>query len=263
MKITDIVISQKRNEAVRGIVKQDYCMYLFRSPVIFSMDGVEKVYSGCTAIIYRGGSRQYFRGSAGKGLKYDRVCFRISPSERQYIADIDNILDTPVRLPDDFMMSSAIKSMKIYSDIYDYKRDEYCEMYMRAAFIGLEQAYRLTQSEKNPIPKYPALQNLRRYVYDNPTAEWSVSVVCHKLSISKTYFHRIYVEAFGTTFTQDVIESRLLYAAQLLADTDLSVSAIAERCGYESDSYFMRQFRQHRGCTPTEYRKRKMSDFGE
>lgn len=257
MKITEIVISQKRTEAVRGMVRQEYCMYLFRSPVIFSIDGVDKVYSGCTAIIYRSGSIQYYRGSLGKGLKYDMVCFHAAACDRQYIAQFNNIFDKPVKLPDDFMMSSAIKSMKIYTDMYGYKRDEYCDLYIRAALIGIAQAYRLTESEKNHIPKYPALQNLRRHIYDNPMIDWSVSVVCRKLSISKTYFHRLYTEAFGTTFTQDVIESRLLYATQLLAGTELSVSEIAEKCGYESDSYFMRQFKKHRGCTPTEYRRKK------
>lgn len=260
MKITDIVVSHKRAEAVKDVVKKDCCMYLFRSPVIFSIDGTEKVYSGCTAIIYRSGSKQNFRGTAGKGLKYDMVSFRMTSSDRQYITDI---FDTPIKLPDDFMMSSAIKSMKIYLDMYGYRKEEYCELYMRVIFIGLEQANRLTKSEKNSIPKYPALQNLRRHIYDNPTMEWSVSTVCRQLSISKTYFHRIYADAFGTTFTQDVIESRLLYAAKLLAETELSVSAVAEKCGYDSDAYFMRQFRQHRGCTPTEYRKRKLSDYDE
>lgn len=258
MKITDIVISHKRAEAVRDVVKQDYCMYLFRSPVIFNIDGAEKVHGGCTAIIYKSGSRQCFRGTAGKGLKYDMVSFRMSSSDRQYITDI---FDMPIKLSDDFMMSSAIKSMKIYLDMYGYRKEEYCELYMRAIFIGLEQAQRLTKSENNNIPKYPMLQRLRRHIYDNPMIEWSVGMVCRQLSISKTYFHRIYADAFGTTFTQDVIESRLLYASQLLAETDLSVSAIAEKCGYDSDAYFMRQFRQHRGCTPTEYRKRKLSDY--
>lgn len=263
MKITDIVVNHKRAEAVKGIVKQDYCLYLFRNPVIFSIDGTEKTYSGCTTILYKSGSKQYFKGSAGKGLKYDMVSFRLSPSDRQYTADIDNLFDVPVKLPDDFILSSAIKSMKIYSDMYGYRKAEFCELYMRTVFISLQQAYGLVKSEKNSIPKYPALQDLRRYVYDNPMIEWSVSTVCHALSISNTYFHRIYADAFGTTFTQDVIESRLLYASQLLADTDLSVSAIAEKCGYESDSYFMRQFRQHRGCTPTEYRKKKLSSYDE
>lgn len=260
MKITDIVVCHKRAEAVKDIVKKDYCMYLFRSPVIFSINGTEKVYSGSTAIIYKSGSRQSFRGTAGKGLKYDMVSFRMLSSEKQYAADI---FDTPIKLHDDFMMSSAIKSMKIYLDMYGHRKEEYCELYMKAVFIGLEQDYRLAKSEKNSILKYPALQSLRNNIYDNPMNGWSVGMVCRQLSVSKTYFHRIYVNAFGTTFTQDVIESRLLYASQLLADTDLSVSAVAEKCGYESDAYFMRQFRQHRGCTPTEYRKRRLSDYGE
>lgn len=263
MKITDIVISHKRAEAVKGIVKQDYCLYLFRNPVIFSIDGTERAYRGCTAIIYTSGNKQYFRGSVGKGLKYDMVCFRLSLSDRQYIADMDIPFDIPIKLPDDFMLSSAIKSMKIYSDMSGHKKAEFCELYMRTIFIGLEEVGGSIKSGKNGIPKYPALQMLRRHIYDNPMTEWSVGTVCHNLAISRTYFHRIYADAFGTTFKQDIIESRLLYAAQLLADTDLSVSAIAEKCGYESDSYFMRQFRQHRGCTPTEYRKRKLLDYGE
>lgn len=263
MKITDIVISHKRIEAVKGIVKQDYCLYLFRNPVIFSIDGMERLYSGCTAILYKSGSKQYFKGSAGKGLKYDMVCFHLSSSDRQYMIDIDNLFDIPIKLPDDFMLASAIKSMKIYSDMYGHRKSEFCELYMRIVFIGLEQAYELIKPKKINIPKYPRLKELRDSVYYEPFREWSVDMICHKFNISKTYFHRIYADAFGTTFTQDVIESRLLYAAQLLADTDLSVSAIAEKCGYESDSYFMRQFRQHRGCTPTEYRKRKLSDYDE
>lgn len=263
MKITDIVVSHRRAEAVNGIVKQDYCMYLFRNPVIFSIGGIEKAYSGCTAIVYESGSKQYFKGSAGKGLKYDMVCFRLSSSDKQYMADMDIPFDTPVELPDDFMMSSAIKSMKIYSDMYGHRKDEFCECHMRAIFIGLEYMYKIGKYGKNGIPKYPALQTLRRHIYDNPMLEWSVGSVCHNLDISRTYFHRIYADAFGITFTQDVIESRLLYATRLLAEPDLSVSAIAEKCGYESDSYFMRQFRQHRGCTPTEYRKRKLSDYDE
>ncbi|MBQ1519507.1 MAG: helix-turn-helix transcriptional regulator, partial [Ruminococcus sp.] len=29
-----------------------------------------------------------------------------------------------------------------------------------------------------------------------------------------------------------------------------------ETCGYDSDAYFMRQFKQHKGFTPSEYRRR-------
>ena len=42
----------------------------------------------------------------------------------------------------------------------------------------------------------------------------------------------------------------------MLRNTENSVAQIAELCGYDSESYFMRQFKLHKGCTPTEYRRR-------
>lgn len=260
MKITNIIINNKKTESMKNLSMQDYCLYIFRNPVIFNIGGTEKTYSRSTVIMYKSGANQSFRSPIGKWLKYDMVCFDLSSADKQYIADMDIPFNTPVSIPDDFIVTSAIKSMKIYSDMYTNRKSEYCELYMRTIFIGIEQAYKITKSEKNTVPKYPTLQNLHRSIYDNPMLEWSVGSVCNKLNISRTYFHRIYSEAFGTTFTQDVIESRLLYASELLKDTDLSVSTIAEKCGYESDSYFMRQFRTHRGCTPTEYRKRMQAE---
>lgn len=257
MKITNITLSVRKNETVRDLQIQDYCLYLFRNPVIFRIDSIEREYNGCTAIIYRSSSKQCFRGNAVKGLKYDMVCFRLSSSDKQYMADMDIPFDTPVELHDDFIIASAIKSMKIHCDMSERRKTEFSELYMRIIFIAIEDAHSSIKLEKNSIPKYPLLKKLRDYIYDEPPAELSVDVVCRRFGISKTYFHRIYMDTFGTTFTQDIIESRLIYATSLLVNTELSISAIAEKCGYESDSYFMRQFRQRRGCTPSEYRKKK------
>ena len=74
--------------------------------------------------------------------------------------------------------------------------------------------------------------------------------------MGRSYFHKIYHEAFGVTYRQDEIKSRMAYACKLLTETNTSVSVIAEKCGYETESFFMRQFRQQMGCTPTEYRRK-------
>lgn len=260
MKITKVAVNQKRIEAVNGLVMQDYCLYFFRSTVIFGAVGLECTYSGGTAVLYTAGKKQYFRGTAGKGIKYDMVCFQLSAADKQYMADIDIPLDTPVSIPDDFIISSAIKSIKIHSDTSGRRRQEFSELYIRIILIGLEDAHSGIEYENSNISKYPELHELRNNIYDNPQNNWSVERICQKLSVSRTYFHRIYSDTFGTTFMQDVIESRLMYACELLESTDLSISEISEKCGYESDSYFMRQFRQHRGCTPTLYRKKKLVD---
>lgn len=49
---------------------------------------------------------------------------------------------------------------------------------------------------------------------------------------------------------------RIEHACRLLTCSGLSVSQIAYECGYESVSWFMRQFRDRMQCTPSEYRRR-------
>ena len=106
------------------------------------------------------------------------------------------------------------------------------------------------------IPRYSELKKMRDLIYENPAAQWNVDDICLEIGISRTYFHRLYQQAFGITFLRDVIESRLLRGIELLTSTSLSVSAVAEKCGYENDSYFMRQFKKYKDCTPSEYRKK-------
>ncbi|MGN1164159.1 MAG: helix-turn-helix transcriptional regulator [Candidatus Ornithospirochaeta sp.] len=47
----------------------------------------------------------------------------------------------------------------------------------------------------------------------------------------------------------------------LLLDTDLPISQISNRCGFQSTSYFIRTFRSITGMTPGEYRKKPTSVY--
>ena len=49
---------------------------------------------------------------------------------------------------------------------------------------------------------------------------------------------------------------KLNYAAVLLKTTDLYVSEILYRCGFNNESYFYKKFREYFGEPPTEYRNR-------
>lgn len=113
------------------------------------------------------------------------------------------------------------------------------------------------EKKLSDIPHYNRLKAIRKAIIAEPMKQWSVDDICYNLNISRTYFHRLYREAFGITCIQDVIRNRINYACNLLKDTDLSVNEIAEKSGYDSDSYFMKQFRQCKNCTPSEYRRKK------
>lgn len=60
----------------------------------------------------------------------------------------------------------------------------------------------------------------------------------------------------GVTFRDYLIQVRIQKAVHLLNETDLSVSAIAEACGFSYLNYFCRCFRRSFHSSPGEYRER-------
>lgn len=77
---------------------------------------------------------------------------------------------------------------------------------------------------------------------------------------SKNYLGRAFKRQIGMTFQEYICLMRMRFAQNLLRDTDLPVSRIAERVGYRSYASFHAQFRKHHACAPLEYRNRTAAD---
>jgi AraC-like DNA-binding protein len=59
-----------------------------------------------------------------------------------------------------------------------------------------------------------------------------------------------------TTFSQYVLRRRLACAAErLVTDPQALIATVAFDCGFSDVSYFARAFRNHYGCTATEWRR--------
>jgi two-component system response regulator YesN len=78
-----------------------------------------------------------------------------------------------------------------------------------------------------------------------------------RFCISSGYLSAAYKKAFGVTISKYIISLRMKHAAELLQSTQLPVADIAENCGFNNLSYFMRMFKRYYGRTPTEYRKHR------
>lgn len=70
-------------------------------------------------------------------------------------------------------------------------------------------------------------------------------------STLNTYFRTI----FGLTFNEILLCKRMELGKDLLMDTELKISEIAPRCGYENFSKFSNAFRKYYGYTPMEFRQ--------
>ena len=52
-----------------------------------------------------------------------------------------------------------------------------------------------------------------------------------------------------------MIKAKTAKAKELLVSTELSVYEISEKCGYDSPTHFMKQFKSETGMTALQYRK--------
>jgi two-component system response regulator YesN len=75
------------------------------------------------------------------------------------------------------------------------------------------------------------------------------------ISMSPTYFSRLFKEETGVTFMKYLTDMRIERAKKLLAEPETKIIDIAEEVGYSNYHHFAKTFRKHVGMTPTDYRK--------
>lgn len=83
-----------------------------------------------------------------------------------------------------------------------------------------------------------------------------VSEVAEKFSYNPNYLSNKLKQVTGKSFQKIVLEKRLLHSKELLKNTDYSIEAISLESGFNSPSYFFRQFKKFFGKTPNEIRKK-------
>ncbi|MDR1324477.1 MAG: AraC family transcriptional regulator [Treponema sp.] len=75
-------------------------------------------------------------------------------------------------------------------------------------------------------------------------------------ALSPSYFARLFKERTGRSFYDYLSTIRVSHAAEFLLMTDLPVSLVAGKCGFNSLPTFHRVFKAEKGCTPAVYRKK-------
>ncbi|MBB6735006.1 helix-turn-helix transcriptional regulator [Cohnella zeiphila] len=89
----------------------------------------------------------------------------------------------------------------------------------------------------------------------HPERREPVEIWWRRCGLKRTYFHELFLRETG--MTPKAYHHKLLMkrAAQLLRESDLSVTEIADRLGYPSIHPFTRHFGAYHGLSPREYRR--------
>ena len=81
-----------------------------------------------------------------------------------------------------------------------------------------------------------------------------LSMMASRANLSVYHYLRVFTAVLGVTPHQHLLRCRLRRAAQLLATTDLAVTAVAQEVGFADLSNFVRTFRRAARIAPQQYR---------
>lgn len=99
------------------------------------------------------------------------------------------------------------------------------------------------------------LEAVNLYIENHFTEDLSLEKLSAEFYISKFYLSREYKKIYGKTIFQHIITCRINYGKRLLRFSDNSVEEIAHLCGFNDQSYFVRQFKKAENLTCFAYRK--------
>ena len=134
----------------------------------------------------------------------------------------------------------------------------YAEAMSTALAVHLLRRYSSKKQEireyRGGLPKYK-LRQVLSYIDNHLNQKLALAELAALVPMSSHYFASLFKESMGISPYQYITKCRVEKAKQLLAKTDLSIVAICQEVGFESQSHFTRVFRQHAKTTPNTYRK--------
>jgi AraC-like DNA-binding protein len=125
--------------------------------------------------------------------------------------------------------------------------------------LPTENSAELEKEIKDEKPK----DILADYIHQNYTQEdLSITKISKELSISRSALYRLWKEHHEESITIYINELRLQKATELLESGDFTITEIAEKLGYSSQSYFTKVFKKKYGTSPSGYIKEEVeTDF--
>ena len=173
--------------------------------------------------------------------------------------ELQNILQ---ELPD-FMQISDVSYVKdLFERLYNLYNTGLIEDELMIQSLLLELIYFLKKnflSQRSRLGvrggNRQVIEDTLEYIRNNLTTEMDITLLAHRASFSRIYFHKLFKASTGRTIHQYIEEQRIKKAINLMISTDMTLSQVAYECGFSSQSYFCYAFKRNTGKTPRTYAK--------
>ena len=114
---------------------------------------------------------------------------------------------------------------------------------------------RLLNSESTAEKTLSIIDSAKEYILKNFHNELTVSDIAKAVNLSPSYFSKLFKESTTLSPYDYLLSVRLDKAKELLVNSDIPISDIAYRCGFNSTSNFIYFFKKETGLSPLKFRK--------
>lgn len=176
------------------------------------------------------------------------------------IAEDEGIHNKLSALPDFIQIENYAELEAIFKDLCSYyntysKRDE-----IMVLSLALKLIYILdTKAQKHIAGEYhafnSAVNRVLKYINENIEDDLSLGKLSSFVSLAPTYFHTCFKQVVGKTLREYVEDTRIKYSINLMLTTGMTLTEIAYRSGFSSQSYYSSVFKRKFGCAPRKYLK--------
>lgn len=115
---------------------------------------------------------------------------------------------------------------------------------------------------ENKFPKEDRIRAIQSFIQERPDEDLSVEALALRACMSPRNFSRVFSDQVGVSPGKFVELSRLEQARYFLQESDLTLTEVARKCGYETADGLRLAFNRHLDVSPREYRNRFTSAGG-
>ena len=103
----------------------------------------------------------------------------------------------------------------------------------------------------------PRIATALRFIRQNATASMDVARVARECALSRSVLERRMKALIGRSPGEEITRLRFAAVEKLLLQTDLTLDAIAAKCGFTHPQYMAEAFRKRTGMTPGTFRRKR------
>lgn len=225
-----------------------YGVYCFTTPFVYHKDGRLCPGSAGELLINPPGSVIH-HGPADPSQSFRNHWLHLSPDFGRLLERFPLPLDVAFPIPDPTLLSDAIRRLTRERMLQKPGWQEAVDCILTQLVIELHRQQALERERRAEF----RLNEARSALLGAPERPWTLEQMAKLAGYSPSRFSALYQEQFDISPKAELLEARLSMARQMLRYSDLSVTAIAAACGFQSVYYFSKYFRKRTGLSPTQW----------